>query len=181
MPFTRKFYTADHHFGHLNIISDCSRPFSSVEDMDEAMIARWNAVVGASDIVYHLGDFSLSLKDADRVREIFGRLRGRKRLIIGNHDVDNKGRLHPKLAALAWDAEPVATCEVRDGGKRIWLSHYAHRSWPAMHYGSVHFYGHSHGNLPPFGCSRDVGVDLPDVGFTPRTFAELTASMVMEG
>jgi hypothetical protein len=31
--------------------------------------------------------------------------------------------------------------------------------------------------MPPLGRSRDVGVDLPDVDFSPRTFAELTANL----
>jgi hypothetical protein len=51
-------YTSDHHFGHKNIIAHNSRPFASVEEMDEALIARWNSVVGPDDVVYHLGDFS---------------------------------------------------------------------------------------------------------------------------
>jgi hypothetical protein len=55
------------------------------------------------------------------------------------------------------------------------LCHYGMRVWPASHHGSVHFYGHSHGRLPGYGRSRDVGVDMLDVAFRPRTFAELTA------
>lgn len=52
------FYTADLHLSHKNIIRLCNRPFSSVEEMDAALIANWNAVVGAEDTVYILGDFS---------------------------------------------------------------------------------------------------------------------------
>ena len=63
-------------------------------------------------------------------------------------------------------------------GSRVWLSHYAHRSWPAQHYGAYHFYGHSHGALPHVGRSRDVGIDVLDMGFGPRTFEELTKEMM---
>ena len=50
------FFTADHHFGHANIIRHCSRPFHSVEEMDGALLERWNAAVGQQDTVYILGD-----------------------------------------------------------------------------------------------------------------------------
>jgi hypothetical protein len=78
---------------------------------------------------------------------------------------------------ISWAAAPSHAIETTDAGQRLYLHHYACRTWPAQHYGSHHFYGHSHGNLPPLGKSRDVGVDLPDVDFMPRTFAELTASL----
>jgi len=63
MPFTRKFYTADLHFGHALMLSPtaCVRPFSSVAEMDEALIRNWNAAVGPEDIVYVIGDFSFWL------------------------------------------------------------------------------------------------------------------------
>lgn len=37
------FFTSDTHFGHEAIIRHCGRPFASVAEMDEALIARWNA------------------------------------------------------------------------------------------------------------------------------------------
>ncbi len=175
MSFTAKFYIADSHFGHEAVIRHCNRPFQTVEDMDEALILRWNERVKPTDMVFHLGDFSLA--DVDRTREIFARLNGRKYLITGNHDLDNRGRLHKRVRDLEWAAPPTAGMETTDGGCRLYLHHYACRVWPAGHYGAWHFFGHSHGNLPPQGRSRDVGVDVPDVGFAPRTFAELTKDM----
>jgi calcineurin-like phosphoesterase family protein len=53
------FFTSDTHFNHANIISYCSRPFSSADEMNREIIARWNAVVGPEDTVYHLGDFAM--------------------------------------------------------------------------------------------------------------------------
>ena len=81
------------------------------------------------------------------------------------------------ILALPWDKPPVAALEVKDGGHRVFLSHYAHRTWPGSCNGAYHFYGHSHGTIPHYGRSRDVGVDLPDVHFRPRTFSELTAML----
>ena len=176
--FVQKYYVSDTHLLHERLLGMQPRAFSTIDEHDEHVIDRWNSVVREEDIVYHLGDFGFALaRHADRVAEIFGRLRGKKHLIIGNHDVGKRGNLHPTLASLDWAAPPTHALLTRDGGRDVYLSHYACRTWPSQHHGAVHFYGHSHGRLPSYGLSRDVGVDMPDVAFTPRTFQELTASM----
>lgn len=75
---------ADLHFGDLGIIRYENRPFASAEEMDERLIENWNNVVSDKDEVFVLGDFSSH--DASRDREILARLKGRKILIMGNHD-----------------------------------------------------------------------------------------------
>ena len=77
-------FTSDHHFGHSNILEyeKYARPFSCLEEMHEALIDNWNSVVRDGDIVYHLGDFCFGRQNI----EIAGRLNGKKRLIMGNHD-----------------------------------------------------------------------------------------------
>lgn len=178
MTFVKKFYISDTHIGHERMLTMQPRPFGSIAEHDEFIIAAWNSVVGDEDIVYHLGDFAFNLsRDAERIRGVFTRLMGRKYLVIGNHDVDKRGALHPTLASLGWAARPEHALRTTDGGHDLWLTHYAGRSWPSQHYGSVHFYGHSHGKLPGLGRSRDVGVDMPDVFFQPRLYSELTAGM----
>ena len=77
------FFSADHHFCHLNIIRYCQRPFQTVEEMNEEMVRRWNTVVMPEDTVFYLGDFSLA-KSA--VGLFATRLNGEKYLIMGNHD-----------------------------------------------------------------------------------------------
>lgn len=181
MTFVNKYYISDTHLGHERMLSMQPRPFSSIEEHDEYIVTAWNSVVDDDDIVYHLGDFAFGLsRDGDRIRGIFARLKGRKYLVIGNHDVDKRGHLHPTLASLDWSARPEHALRTTDGGHDLWLSHYAARSWPSQHCGSVHFYGHSHGKVPGVGRSRDVGVDMPDVVFQPRLFSELTTGMELE-
>lgn len=159
----RTFFTADTHFGHGNIIGHCDRPFASVEEMDEALIANWNAVVSRRDTVWHLGDFAYRA-NAARVEELFARLNGVKHLIIGNHD-DNTTR------RLAWASEPRDRAYVALDGQRLVLDHYGMRVWPGHRRGAVHLYGHSHGRLPGIGNSTDVGVDCWD--FRPVTLDEI--------
>lgn len=177
MSYVRKFYISDTHFNHNRILSMQPRSFSTIEQHDEAIITRWNAAVAPSDVVWHLGDFALGLNNPDRVRWIFNRLNGRKYLVYGNHDVRRDGELDPTIAGLEWSARPEAIAFVKDEGQQIVLSHYAQRCWQGRGKGSWHFFGHAHGRLPAEGRSRDVGVDLPDVDFTPRTFKQLTKGM----
>ncbi|ROR96635.1 hypothetical protein EDD28_1221 [Salana multivorans] len=53
------YVAADHHFGHVRIGELAERPFASVAEMDAELVARWNDVVGADDVVLHLGDLAL--------------------------------------------------------------------------------------------------------------------------
>lgn len=174
-----KFYTADTHFSHALMLSPtaCNRPFTDLRDMDESLIRAWNSVVKPDDVVYHLGDFSMGLHDGDRVRSIFSRLMGRKILVLGNHDYQRQNKIHPVIAALGWDQPPTQQLEIVDEGERIFLCHYPCRTWPGILKGAWHFYGHAHGEMPPYHRSRDVGVDCPDTQFGPRTFKQLTRPM----
>jgi len=176
---TNIFYTADTHFSHALMLSPkaCNRPFSDVREMDEFMVRAWNSVVMPNDFVYHLGDFSMGLHDGERVRSIFSRLMGRKVLVLGNHDYERPNVVHPVIGSLEWEGPPVQQMEVEDGGERVFLSHYACRTWPGIGKGAWHFFGHTHGELPAFGRSRDVGVDCPDTGFAPQTFRALTRQL----
>ena len=45
------FYISDLHFGHENAIKFDNRPFSSVEEMNEILVQRWNKVVSPEDTV----------------------------------------------------------------------------------------------------------------------------------
>lgn len=83
------FLTSDTHFGHVNICKftnydgSKTRPWDSVEEMDEDMVQRWNNTVGPKDKVYHLGDVVINRKSL----QILDRLNGDKVLIKGNHDI----------------------------------------------------------------------------------------------
>jgi len=81
------YFTADQHFGHANIIKLCNRPFSDVQEMDEALITNWNRRVTNGDTIYIIGD--LFFRNSVPAEEYLKRLKGRKHLILGNHDKVN--------------------------------------------------------------------------------------------
>ncbi len=153
------FLTADTHFGHplMMTMTKLPRPFSSVDEMDETMIAAWNAVIHPKDTVWHLGDFSMK-HDQRRISEIFHALNGRKHLVLGNHDVDKKGAVLPALARLDW-ISISHFAEIKHGGQRIMLSHYAPYVWNQSHRGAYCAFGHSHGSVVGMPGTIDVGVD----------------------
>ena len=75
----RTFFTADHHFGHANIIRHCNHPFANAAEMDEVMIANWNAVVRKDDRVIHVGDFAYKGDSRTPVQPVSHRPRARSR------------------------------------------------------------------------------------------------------
>jgi len=166
------FFCADSHFGHANILKYSKRPFSSVGDMDEALINNWNNLVKPNDTVYHLGDFAFL--PYFNIKQIANRLNGTKHLILGNHDkeiIRNKSDL--------LNSKTFATIqnyyELRHNNETICLFHYGQRVWNKSHHGSIHLFGHSHGSLPPFGRSVDVGVDCKEITeeYRPISFDEV--------
>ena len=81
----KRFIIADLHFGHNNIIQYENRPFTDADEMDNRLIELWNSIVGKDDLVYVLGDFTLSRRK-DVIANLVNILHGRKILIMGNHD-----------------------------------------------------------------------------------------------
>ena len=84
---SRTFYIADLHFGHRNCIGFDNRPFDTIEEHDEALMANWNAVVGPDDHVYVVGDFAY--RNSRPVHQYTAGLHGHVHLIRGNHDKRN--------------------------------------------------------------------------------------------
>lgn len=128
------------------------------------MVENWNSLVKPTDNVFHLGDFAFM--QLQPLRELLYNLNGFKTLILGNHDkviIENRAKLtrDPKLFLGIVDYLELDQQVAGDKGTKIILAHYGHRVWNKAHYGSIHLYGHSHGTLPPFGRSVDVGVDAP--------------------
>lgn len=77
--------TSDFHFNHRNILNFERRRaelFPTVTAMNEVLVNIWNTTVGDNDLVIFLGDLSFNYKETYE-----SKLKGRKILIRGNHDL----------------------------------------------------------------------------------------------
>lgn len=168
----RTWLSADHHFGHRNIIKYCNRPFSDVREMDEELISVWNTQVAPEDDVYYLGDFTLG--DKNLASYYFSRLNGNI-AILGNrwhHDkrwlegigIPSPNVFNSRTSNLVMVDLPIMVIDsnaLNEDGDEVpaVLCHFPFEVWDRKHYGSYHFHGHSHGNLPPMHNRLDVGID----------------------
>jgi len=170
------FFTADHHFGHANIIKFQERPFANVTEMDSELINRWNEVVGPDDTVYHLGDFTLG----NMATRYFMCLNGKIKMVVPKSHHDRRWLKHERagwVSAGGHDVELRLQIETiivplpDDSDKEfvsIVMCHYPFAVWEQKHYGSWHLHGHSHCHYKscnPDDKIMDVGVDCND--FTP--------------
>lgn len=151
----RIWFISDTHFGHKNILKYTDRAAETVEQMDQLMIKGWNDVVGSDDLVYHLGDFGFC--GVTRADDILAQLKGRKRLVYGNHD---RGFLKKEKFTRHWEwIRPYHS--FRHEGTRVNLFHFPIAAWDEQGKGAIHLHGHSHGSYKAEGRILDVGIDGP--------------------
>lgn len=165
------YFIADTHFGHKNIIRLCNRPFKDIEEMNNTLIKNWNHKVRGNDTIYILGDMFFRCYN---VEEILRQLKGKKHLIIGNHDSSwiNKVNLDKYFLSVS-DLKVIS-----DGKRAITLCHYPMLTWKHQ-MRSYMIHGHIHNNTDadffPLLTSRknvlNAGVDINH--FKPATFDEL--------
>lgn len=163
-PLTcRVWFIADTHFHHQNIIEYCSRPFETVEEMNETLVRNWNSVISNKDKVFLVGDFALTNKK--NTIEIGKRLNGRKTLILGNHDNCSKDTYYE--AGFEYVSRHPIIFE-----DFFIVSHDPQFIQPNGLY--VNIFGHVHDN-PIFKdySSRSFCVSAERIGYTPIEFNDI--------
>lgn len=110
-------FTSDLHFGHDKDFVWKARGFNSIEEMNEAIISRFNSKVLPEDTVYILGDLMLGDKDAGKA--CLKRLNGKKIVVLGNHDTNPRIEIYKKYAE-----EVVYAMPLKYKKKSFFLSHY---------------------------------------------------------
>lgn len=140
------YLTSDLHLYHKSFIYE-PRGFHSAEEMNAAIEKNWNEIVTDDDDVYILGDLIFkgennTLSDA---MAIVGRLKGKKHLILGNHDGSMKIDFYKKERSIV---------EI-EGAKYLW---YKGHQYYLSHFPSItvdvevekpkdwliNFFGHTH-------------------------------------
>lgn len=165
-------FTADEHFGHVNIGRYESRP----DGWEQLIVDRRNAYVRPGDVVYSLGDFSLT--SLERGRATLSLLNGESRLVLGNHD-GTAGRMSRMGFSEVYGSRKRSMYEntfylplTLASGVRVVLSHAPLVELPPGY--SMNLHGHIHSNAYPFEKKRwhvNVGVDV--TGFRPLSELEI--------
>lgn len=168
------YLTSDCHFNHTNILKyePESRPFKTVNEMNEAIINNWNKVVTDEDTIYVLGDFFMGM--LDKIDTILPRLKGKIILIRGNHDTENRIK---KFKEYGIEVKDIDYLEYK--GRFFILLHFPienqefYKMIVENNSETVLLYGHIHGNAPKgyVNGSFHVGVDTNDL--TPVSLEDI--------
>jgi calcineurin-like phosphoesterase family protein len=142
-------FTSDLHFCHHNILSyePDSRPFNTIEEMNETLVQKWNENVSAEDTVYVLGD--LSMGRVEVAIEYIKRLNGKIILIRGNHDTPKRVEAYKEIGIEVHDIFYLPY-----KGRYFILCHFpiANEEFIRMviedNSEVVNLYGHVHSNAP---------------------------------
>lgn len=103
------YFTSDWHLSHKNI-SNFREYVSSPEENEKLLVEAWEKTIKKQDLVWCLGDMAFDKRGLD----VIGNLKGRKRLLIGNHDLETTS------------TDQLAVFEEIHGViryKKLWLSH----------------------------------------------------------
>ena len=168
--------TSDTHYNHTNICRGVTnwrtpngeipekqtRPFETLDKMNDNIVNNINSVVGQEDILIHLGDWSFG--GFDKIEEFRNRIFCKEiHLVLGNHDNHierNKGDVQKLFSSV----QNYLHLEYNDNN--FILCHYPICSWNDMKKGSFHLFGHLHTPKESkymTGRSMDVGMDGNDL------------------
>jgi calcineurin-like phosphoesterase family protein len=152
------YVTSDLHFHHAGIIGLANRSFENVNEMNTTLLNNWNSVINSRDEVYIIGDFAFHGTGA-QVSETLKRLKGKKYLVLGNHDSSYLKDQDFDTSLYEWIKEYyVLSYE----GNRFVMFHYPILEWQFYYKNSVHLFGHIHTRefMHPDKRAFNVGVDV---------------------
>lgn len=159
-------FTADEHYGDFIALEAFNRPFRSVDEMDSKIIQNSNALISNSDIIIHVGDFTLLWLES--AQNYLKQLKGQHIFIQGNHEnwlIGSNIKSSTKL-------------KINIDGIDCFIAHIPLMDWPGKEKGVIHIHGHIHGK---FGFNSalnrfDVGVDCNN--FKPVNFKEISKNIL---
>lgn len=139
--------TSDLHLFHNRDFVYKNRGFENVEEMNSAIEANWNALVGEEDEVYILGDLMVCGKDRSNEEgmAIVRRLKGKKHIILGNHDTKARIAMYEQEESVVDVQYATMFCYK---GYDFYLSHFPSITTDLqnedLETGIINFFGHTH-------------------------------------
>ena len=166
-----KYFTADQHFFHANIIKYANRPFENTYFMNKTIISNYRKVVREEDEVYFLGDLMMGgMAKAGRLTGIINGLPGVKHLILGNHD-----RLKPRDIYVSMGFSSVQKrLEVTLEGTEF---HMVHNPANALLPNVKWLCGHIHAHW--LSKKNDIGAVIVNVGVDVWDFSPVSLEQVL--
>ena len=191
------YYISDLHFFSKNQTAEGlnfdNRPFKNVDEMHGVILNNWNSRVTNGDTVYILGDISNRGKNEDLIA-LVAKLKGKKVLIVGNHE-DIRDYRYKQLFHAIYDYLEITDHADKQPYKLV-LCHYPILMWNGQHNGTILMYGHLHDSIEEayfkkclsemnggeFAIRRphekeivaiNVGCMMPYMDYTPRTLEEI--------
>jgi len=162
-PNRKVWVWSDQHFFHKNIITFSERPYDSVEQMNEYLIANYNDYVDENDICIWVGD--VGFKGNNIINELLDQCNGYKILIVGNHDFNGK-----KLRNLNFDeTHLIYTVDHPDAS--MVFTHYPMYNipWPWV---NIHGHLHAYPN-PDSGHTLHINVNCEVQEYKPRLLDDI--------
>ena len=159
----RTWVWSDLHLNHKEIIHHCGRPFTTGEEMNEALLYQWCFHVRRGDTIVNGGDVAWPGTLGTAFRARIDQLPGRKVLVVGNHDFHHRSKL---LDGAAHDV--VTGLAVFDTDPPLVLTHLPLRNPPS---GWVNLHGHVH-HEPPMGHPY-INVCVEHTDYRPIAVADL--------
>lgn len=133
-------FTSDLHFCHDKEFVWQARGFNNVEEMNQAIVERFNSKVAPEDTLYILGDAMMG--DNAEAEQYLAQLNGIKIFIRGNHDTNPRVEIYKKYT----DEEIKYADMIKYKKKTFYLSHF-----PTMtantgkaHNQILNLFGHTH-------------------------------------
>lgn len=141
------FVTSDLHFNHNREFIYGARGFISVEEMNEAIVYRWNMTVSPEDDVYILGDLCLGGAGMNNENQkLLERLNGRLHIILGNHDTPSRIEMYRFCKNVT--EEPKYADMLHYRGYHFYMSHFptmtANLEKESLKQCTINLYGHTH-------------------------------------
>ena len=163
--------TSDLHFHHSNIIKyspESRGHFTSVEEMNEAIVENINSKVREDDILIIAGDVCFAKPEVGV--EFLKRINGFKKIVWGNHDKKLRDssvfQQSRGMMGVVWEGDYLEFKHNFEGKHYpVVVSHFPFLTWDRAHHGAINLHGHGHATFEnrntqgPNVRQLDIGVD----------------------
>ena len=155
-------------FGRGNIIRKNKRPFGNVQDMNEEMVQRWNAVVSNDDVVIHLGNFAWDPTTAEEVLDVLNF----KQLWILPAEND-QAILEMNRTQMLPDGVKIVNRIFEQNQINATFAYWPMVEWPSKTKGNYLFYGYYGKKYKPDHKKKMINMACEFWNYTPQNISSL--------